>query len=327
MAGPQEVGEQRAGGNSLFFPMKHFLLALILASSFAVPASAADGTKLTITQTALHTTDTIPRGARRIPMLSLQLKASCSGPVLVKSITIHHTGMGATNDISQVTLMEGVNRESRSAVFQMPSATATIQTPTLRIDACKTRLMTIAMDLSADAAIGAEHRLSILSAQDIQTDSQVVLAEPMNQGSSAPSAITPSSIGSVTYTSLPSSSINVLFGKNRTLLRFSLKASAEAKQSIQAITFVNKGSARDTDIKHVGIWSTDAKLLSDEVESLTNDSVRIPFSKPLILQKNQTRIFTLRADVTASKRRTLKLVIEEESDIEAHAEAGRKTGK
>ena len=45
--------------------------------------------------------------------------------------------------------------------------------------------------------------------------------------------------------------------------------------------------------------------------------MRFVLSPPLILKKNQTRLLELKADVRASRSRTIQLIIEEPGDIEA----------
>ena len=53
------------------------------------------------------------------------------------------------------------------------------------------------------------------------------------------------------------------------------------------------------------------------VGSAQRRCVRFVLSPPLILKKNQTRLLELKADVRASRSRTIQLIIEEPGDIEA----------
>lgn len=291
-----------------------FLLASALFFVGSV-ASAQDARSLTVTQTS-SVTGSIPLGANRVPVMQLSLQASCSAPVTIQSITVHHKGLGALTDIAKVYVLEGTTRLSRGSILQKQTGTAILRLSHITIPACKTRVFVVAMDLSATAAAGSEHTLSLESAEDIATNAAVTVQAKTTTTTS----IAPSSRGGVTFAIVPLASQNTLFGKGRTLLRFSLKANNDTNQLIDAITFTNDGSATNSDLQNLAIFSTNGEQVSDTISSLDGDIVRISFSTPLLLQKNALRLLTLRGDVTASRRRTIRLTVEETSDIEAHTE-------
>lgn len=303
--------------------MKQFLLSavLFLAPSFAFAAPAAT---LTVSQSAVTNTS-IPLGAHRIAMATLTLKASCDGPVTVRTITVHHAGLGKLSDIEKIYLMDDTTRISRGAVLQSKTQSALLRPTGLVLKACASRTLTIAMDLSATASAGSEHTLFVESADDIQSTTSVILAtEPTP---TTPVRTTPSTQGSITYTEVPTSSRNVLFGKNRILLRFSLKADGNKDQAVDAITFTNDGSATDTDLQQLYLTTADGTIVSDVAASMDGELLRITFHPPLLVQKHATRLLLLHGNVTASRRRTIELTVEEPSDIEAHSAtaAPRKT--
>ncbi len=294
------------------------LSALLIGSSvlIATPAFAAENGQLIVTQTP-SALSSAPLGAQRIPMLTLTLRASCDAPVTIQTISIQHTGLGALSDISRIYLMDNVSRISRPAVLQQKTTSALVRPMKLVIDACQSKTIIVAMDLSPHAAAGSQHALKINDASAIQTNA-IVSVLSNNTTTPATLSTTPSAIGSIAFMEVPTASRNVLFGKNRTLLRFTLKASGKSTQAIDAMTFTNDGSATNADIRNLGVYTTTGELLSAESASLQDDSVRIVFHTPLLLEQNATRLLQLRGDVTASKRRTIDMTVKETSDIEAH---------
>ncbi len=59
--------------------------------------------------------------------------------------------------------------------------------------------------------------------------------------------------------------------------------------------------------------------MSDTSTSLNEATIRITFSSPFIIQRNQSQMLLLLGDVTASKRKTIRLTVQEQSDIESHS--------
>lgn len=296
--------------------MKTFSLFLASALFFVGSSvSAKDAGTLTVTQTSISPSS-VPLGATRVAIDRLDLRASCDAPVTVRSITVHHKGLGALTDITKVYAMEKNIRLSRGFVLQKPAATAILRIPRFTLKPCETRTVFIAMDLSATAVSGGEHVVSVLSATDIATDATVSL-----QSKDTPSVlVTPHNLGTVSYTEIPLSSKNVLFGKGRTLLRFSLKADGAQNQLIDAITFTNDGKATDNDLRNLAVFTSNGEQVSATTDAMDGSLARITFSTPLLLSKNATRVFQLRGDVTASRRRTIELTVEETSDIESHTQ-------
>ncbi len=75
-------------------------------------------------------------------------------------------------------------------------------------------------------------------------------------------------------------------------------------------------SASDADLQNLFV-SFRGRAVTFLAPRMQGERVRLEFSPPLSVGKNQTLKFDLRADVRASRRRTIQFVIEAESDIEA----------
>ncbi len=228
--------------------MKYFSYFLLTTSLFISQLCfAADGATLNVSQIAIGGSS-VPIGATRIEMQQLTFAQPCGKDAHVRTIVIHHSGLGSMADIANVYALDGTTRITRGSTFNAHTSSATLRfNPPLSIAACSKRTITIAMDLSAQAAPSSQHVLSILSSTDINADTTVSF---QTLKFNPELHLTPKINGSVTFTITPLASPNVLFGKGRTLLRFTLKASNDSSQQIDAITFTNDGSARDTDLQN-----------------------------------------------------------------------------
>lgn len=262
----------------------------------------------------VHPTDSgsFPRGAQRIEMMSMTLKAQCGSDIPITSITLTHQGLGALSDIENVYLMEGNRRVSGTHTFNSREPTLRIPLRGFEIPDCESREVRVMIDSSPDAAAGAEHALAVASSNDIETPSAEV---SLLSASVKPRRSTPASIGTidVEYLDLRGP---VRFGSNRMVGRFQLTADKEGDHTIVAITFTNTGKATDRDLQNLVLENNRGQKMSVKAESLDGDKVRLMLDPSLRLGKNEMKTLVLKADIRASRKKTIQFVIEEPSDIE-----------
>lgn len=287
------------------------ILTVIFALLFATPVSAADNFSLNV-QTSTPAIGSIARGAQRVPVLQMLFSVACtSTPVAVSSVTIQHAGRGAASDIARVYLHQGNRRISRALTLPAKNDPITIAIPKSLFLHCSTVPLTLAADFSANADIGSEHmfRLVSVDANGAEVTYNMDDEGSLNIGASGTPA-------SVTAELLPVTS-TVRYGRNRTLARISLQGTGNKDQRIIAITLTNEGSATNSDLQNL-YWATrTGEKVSEVIPEMQGRAIRIGFDPGLLLQGRDTKLIELRGDVRASRRRTIRLAIEEESDIEA----------
>jgi hypothetical protein len=255
----------------------------------------------------------IPQGAHRLTMQQLTLTAPCSHAITVRSLTVHHGGLGDLRDIEGVYVIEGDTRLSRRLSFGSQS-TATLVLRSFTIAPCAKRTISIVIDLSPSAAAGGQHVVGIMDGLDIDSQQQT-LEWHVDQGEVT--QIVPSAVGSVNISYLSLDASQMLYGHARVLLRMQLRADATHDQTILAATITNLGKARDGDIQNLFIESSAGIRLTPVAVALQGDHIRLMFDPPLSLERNETKTLILRGDITASRRRTIRFTIEEPSDLEA----------
>lgn len=259
--------------------------------------------------------ESIPRGAQRVRLLSIRMTAACTEPLVIRSIELQHSGMGDVRDIDRVYLMEYDLRLTRGRTFSSRNTTVRLPLRSFVIPVCEERSIDVAVDFAGDAAVGGNHRITIQSVRSIDSSPSI---QSLTTGKSASSQLVgspnPGTI-SVEYPALPSG--QALYGRHRTVGRILLSANSLQDHRITAIVLTNEGSARDHDLENLSLENSSGDPLTAVVSSLDRDSVRFVFDPPLLLGKNENRLLLIKADVRASRRRTIQLEVEEPGDLES----------
>jgi len=292
--------------------MKHlaFLAAsLLLGTSTAFAADAAP--ELTVL-TSRPSAGSIPRGAQRVPLLTITLNASCSADVTVDELRLHHAGLGNPEDITSLYATDGRMRLSRTTSFSGNNRTATLRLTRLTIERCTSKTVQIAADFSVSAENGGEHRAELKTVADIVAGDALVTIKADTSGATLRTA--PSTSGTITV-SYPPLRSTVKYGNNRTLGRLKLEADNEDDHAISSITLTNEGKARDTDLQNLYLETSAGEKISGTLRKLDGDKAVFVFSEPFILEKNQARVLEVKGNVRAASKKTIRFEVEEASDI------------
>lgn len=252
----------------------------------------------------------IPQGASHVVLGEFTVTASCSADSTIQSVELMHAGLGDTRDLQSVYLSNEGKRVSSARSFSGRDQQVELRVRSFNLKKCMSRTLQIMADFSPDAAVGSEHHIS---AQTVNVQGGNITVT--NNASAAVLHTVPAAATmiSVEYRKLNET---VRYGAKRTLVRFLLVADGADDQQIVGITFTNKGKARDADLQNIGLYDGDV-LLSPLVKKMDSDRVHMQLSSPFMLSSNQKKLLTIKADVRSSIRKTIELIIEEPSDIEA----------
>lgn len=304
-----------------------FLSVLAIATAL-VPSIAAeaanlrlDGPLIEVFQ-QLGTTASIPRGAQRVPFLTVTFTANCADDFLVRSIAVTHKGRGDRRELLRVYAFDGSRRLSSAVSINAGDGSAVLRFRDFILGACMSKRIEIFADISPDAEAGGEHRLVLADEDHIRaetvTDGAPARIKLDERLSDAPLRIAGGEGEGtlhVEYLKLPQT---LSYGRNQTLARFKLTADDVADHAISAITLTNEGSARGNHLQRLRLETQTRAVVSDVKAELEDDRVRLALDPPLILENNQSVILFLRADIYASRRRTVSFRIKEPADIEAN---------
>lgn len=251
-------------------------------------------------------------GSQRVAMLTLHLRAHCKADVPISTISVQRRGMGSSEDIVGVYILSESRRLTNSFPIARRDGWVDLRLRSFVVPACQEREVIVAADFSPDAAPTGEHRFILYMPRNIDAGGATVTIEQTTRKVAVTRTVGPQ-VGTISVTYLPLLK-RVTYGNGRDVMRFQLEADGYDDHLLRSVTFTNEGSAREMDLQQIFLTGTRGPV-TDKASSLTGDTVQLTFDPPLLLEKNVKRIFLLRANVRASRRRTLSFVIEEPSDL------------
>lgn len=289
--------------------MKNFLLGVALMAMTPISVDAAD----IVMKSTPAAYGSVARGAQRVPVLHLQATVPCgSESVKISSVTIARTGRGASTDIARIYVLSGAARITRS--FSLPSRGEPLTLPlrTVEVGACKSMNFTVAVDFSTTAGVAGEHVFTLTGA-DAGTAQVTFTTETgntaLNISGSNPSAIVSAELLPILTP--------ITYGPQRTVARLSVQGTGGKDQRMTAITLTNNGSASDDNLQNLAWFLRTGERISDVLPQMQGRTARIALNPGLLLQGRDTKLLELKADIRASRKRTIRWELEEPSDIEA----------
>lgn len=253
----------------------------------------------------------VARGAQRVPVAIITLAVPCSSEAAtVNSVTIQRSGLGLSSDIARAYLLSGTSRISRAYPLPSKDDPLTLIVRGLKISPCASEQVVLAVDFSSQAQVASEHvfRVQAVEAKNATVTIDDAAQSTLQVGASGTPAV-------VTAELLPVlTSIN--YGRNRTVARLSVQGTAGKDQRITAITLTNNGSAKDTDLQNLAWYTRTGERISAVIPQMQGRTARIVLDA-FLLEGRDTKLIELRADVRASRKRTIRWELEETADIEA----------
>lgn len=287
-----------------------FVVAVLLA---AAPVSSGDIIDLTVHPTVSRT---VSRGATRVPVLEITVRRSCGSSreaITLPPLTLMHRGLGRLEDIARVyALQDGVRISSPAAIAR--DGSIDLRFRGIPLVPCSTLDLQIAVDYAETADIAGEHRWSLAPEHPIGIPGVVVRVAPEGLRESLLQT-SPTIESSLSVTDLPLTR-RVRFGENRTLARLQLTNDSDRDLRVVRILLTNDGSARDSDVRNLRLTDSRGKQVSSIATQMQGDRIDLTVVD-LTIARGTSRIIELHADVHASRRRTLRFLIEEPSDITA----------
>lgn len=300
-----ESGECRWGvvmHGVCFFRMKN-LAAIGMAFVLGIPASAL----------AL----TVPPGSTRVPMLEVTVTNDRMVSADLSELSVRHRGLGLAADIEHVYALLDGERVTTGASFQGRDPVAQLRfVPVLTLAGGERVTLKLFADFSDDAAITGEHRLETMPLEGFLLEARGPSDGATTAGPAEPS---------ITVENLTVRE-RVRYGKARIVARFRLTNDGDDDQRITKITLVNDGKARGKDLQNLVITANRSTVLSETLPMLGGrggDRAVFVFDPPLLLGAGDETTINVRADVLASRRKTIQFILEEPGDLEASVDRSR----
>lgn len=274
--------------------------------------AGGEGELLVLSTDPAERTIIAPRGATRVPLLTLKLTTSCDAPVTVTDIRLRHTGRGSADDVTAVYAVSNLRRISRARTFDQDGS-LTLRITRFSVDSCDAEEIEIFGSLSTDAAAAAEHTI-VLNGADAIISSAAVTRTDTEQTAESTVISSPFDPGSVTLTMLPTR-VPMNYGSIQTLARMQVSADAEGSHLLRSITLTNEGSARDYNFIDMRIEDRQGNVLSRLAHHMDGRQVTLFFDPMVVLERSQTKVLLLRGEIRTSYARSVNFELEEEADL------------
>lgn len=296
------------------------LLSSGLVFTVAIPTVSAStittggvGT-LTVSSSEAPVIGSVPQGASRVHMMTLNLSASCDADIAVSQIDVRHVGLGAVSDITGLYLMSDTTRISRSVAFDH-SGDASLRLRSFTLPKCGAARVKLLADFSRDANVASEHGVEITSSAGVASTAKEVIVE--HAASDMTFATSRTNGGELTVKFLSAASRLVRYGRTETVARLQLSADAKSGHILRSITLTNDATARDMDLINLSLQTTSGKTLTVVAQRMKGKQVTLEFQPTYILNSSQTVVLLLKAQINGSITRKINFILEEESDLDA----------
>ncbi len=256
----------------------------------------------------------VPQGATRIPLGTLDLSASCDYPIHVDSISLRHVGLGNAQDVTGVYAVQGFSRVTRVASFDPRSSTATLRFRAVTVPACGAVSLTILGDTATDAGVASEHGIDLRSVSDIVSSAQ---RTTLSLGDATlRQKTTPSSHGSLSVRLLPVTG-RLRYGRIETVARLQFTAETSGAHLLERIVLTNTENARDMDLQSFTLETPSGKVLTPITPRMRGYTVALSFKPTHIVRAGETLVLNLKALVQGSITKKVNFVLEEAGDLVA----------
>jgi len=280
-----------------------------------VPLEETDGTLDVRVSAAQLQGQGLPKGALRMPMLSLEFSASCDGGVSIQSLSLVREGQGLRTDIDGVYALVNGERITRKRSIEAKEGTVTLYFPKpLIVEACKKVTVDVVADFETTAQTSSQHRFALRSVNDIQNNAKRVRGTFPLQGPTFSVAAVKTGTVSVEYRSVTPSSLEV-GQKTKVVGRMQISTDSVERQTLYSMLLQQDGSIKAGDLENVRLRRSDGTPLTKVVQRPQGEYILLAFNPPFTVSEGDKMTLEVVADIMGGAGRTIQMGLEEESDL------------
>ncbi|MDD4412885.1 MAG: hypothetical protein PHR00_04550 [Patescibacteria group bacterium] len=255
----------------------------------------------------------VPKNASLVPFSKFNFTAASDGDITIKGLTLTKIGLGSLKS-SEVYLYDGDTRLTSSKTINSSSNTATFSL-NFKVAKGTTKTLTAMVNIDGTTPASDNNALTIVKASDVLADGATVSGSfPMN-GNIMNINNTPA--GTVTATMKAVANTTLKVGETQQeVAKFELTAGSAEDINISRITLTNNGSANFDDLKNFKLYRS-SELVGTAEMGESNNKVILKLTTPVKIEKSGSKMFSLKADVTAGATNTIKYEVDENIDVVA----------
>lgn len=276
--------------------------------------------------TAMVATDspsgmTLAGGSAFNPLLKLRLSNGTSSAVTVTGIKLTKTGFMSNTNVTGVSLYDSAAMQHGNTVTTLGAngvAILTFPTNPVTVPANGTADVWVKANLSSSATSGTIG-FSVASAADITASGTIGGTFPLTgaqmtvvSGTSSLAAIT-ADVGAISGSSGTTLNVDPDHAQEITKFRIS-ETSSNEQIKLYGLSLWNNGTAAGTDYKDVELVDMSGNVVATAQPN--GNVVKFNLSTPYLIDKGQSKDFTVRAKIIGGSNRTIQLVIYNDYDID-----------
>lgn len=279
-----------------------------------LPEEATDGALKVALSSNTPESANVPAGVG-IEMLKFNLSASTDGDVTVSSITLTAGGLGDTSLITGIALYDENGSRINSTLKNINAdKEANINTNGFVVEAGTTETVTV----KAKTAATSQLNLGIKEVADIVSDATSTSGSfPVTGNDFTP--VTASGLATLTVAADGTPSDVSLGDQGATIAKFKITNNDNEDSTISKIALKRNSSisnaAADDDFENLALYSGSTKIAS--ADAIEGKYLTFVIEDGIIVPKNQTKKFTVRADVIDGAGKDIQLYMDNAIDIDA----------
>lgn len=256
----------------------------------------------------------VPLGAVQVPFTSFNVTAANDGAVVVRSVTVTRGGLGASANFDGVYLYDGMTRLTTARTVNSTSNQATFTGLNYTVPAGQTRTLTVKADM--DTTTVNNNYFAINAASDIDASGAAVSGTFPMMGNTMVGVA--QSVGTIT---IEKSGSNPLTSPKAgetgaKVAEFKLTMGTE-DGSFSALTLYQVGNIANDKLTNFTLKQAGVTLAS--ATAMTGSNIVFNLSTPFSLDKNNSKVFEVYADVNSTARSadTIRFYLDNNADLYA----------
>lgn len=272
------------------------------------PVVAQSGTLTVSASSTMPAPMNVPTGASSVKVGDFVFTAPSNSPVTVSTLTFKHLGVGSVTEISNAYIYDGANRLTSGRTFNSSTNEATF---TINVTLAAGQSKVLSLLVSTTGSLAGTHKFSLVSMSSVAVSSGVTVMGnfPITTNEMTISAVSAGTIsidknGSLTNPRVGDKAVEVS--------EFKLSPSTEDAW-VNQVTLTQGGSIANSALSNFVLKQNGVTVASASAIA-SNSRLALVFSPAFKIEKGNSRVFQLYADVAGRPNDTISFYVDEAAD-------------
>ncbi|MBU0648654.1 hypothetical protein KJ969_00890, partial [Patescibacteria group bacterium] len=225
---------------------------------------------------------TLPQGSSANDLLKVNLTASSDGAIILTSLHVKRTGVGASADWSNLYLYEGTTRLTSGRAINASTNIVEFNNLNKTIAASATLALTLVGDVATSRTAGAEHAFEVTASTSVGTDATVSGTFPMKGNTFTIGSATGAAVTIIKGTSPANPTVGAVEADVAT---FKLTASG-ANVELRQVSLIQAGSVTNSDLTNLKLLNSGNTLAT--AATMTDDKAIFVLDTPFSILDGNT---------------------------------------